>query len=230
MDGVLELKDGTLINIEFQTGNLDEGFLLRCAQYAVNLRVVSERPVETIIISTGFREKSKSSVLISKSTQFEFEIFFYSEFDGLKKLNNIKNKIKNNEKLTANDHYDLILIPLMGNVNRVDAAFEVFGILNNDEIFTKKEQSKIKQCQFVLADIISGDDKKLFQEFLKVIEVNNDYLIEYERKLVENSIEEGRKEGRKEGILNVVRNMKGKFPDEVICEVTGLSLEEVMKL
>ena len=27
MDGVLELEDGTLMNIEFQTGDLDENFL-----------------------------------------------------------------------------------------------------------------------------------------------------------------------------------------------------------
>ena len=86
MDGVLELEDGTLINIEFQTGNLKEDFLLRCAQYSINLRVVSERYVETIVISTGLREKSQNSVLISESTRLEFKTFFYSEFDGLEKL------------------------------------------------------------------------------------------------------------------------------------------------
>ena len=32
MDGVLELEDGTLLNIEFITGDIDEDFLLRCAQ------------------------------------------------------------------------------------------------------------------------------------------------------------------------------------------------------
>ena len=243
MDGVLELQDGTLLNIEFQTGNLDDEFLLRCAQYAVNLRVISRRYVETIVISTGLREKSKSSVLISKSTKLEFKTFFYSEFDGLKKLNIIKDKIENNEKLTDNDHYDLIFIPVMGNVNRVETAFEVFEIANNDKIFTQDEQSKIKQCQFVVADIISNGNKELFQEFLEVIDMNTNYLIEYERKLVESSREEGREEGIKEGIKegreegikegikknskNVVRNMKGKYSDEEISDVTGLSIKEI---
>lgn len=38
------------MDIEFQTGNLTEKFLLRCAQYAVNLRVISGKLVETIIM------------------------------------------------------------------------------------------------------------------------------------------------------------------------------------
>lgn len=66
MDGVLELNDGVLMNIEFQSGNLTEKFLLRCAQYAINLKVISGRLVETNILSTGFRNKSKLTALISK--------------------------------------------------------------------------------------------------------------------------------------------------------------------
>lgn len=239
MDGVLELEDGTLLNIEFQTGNLKEDFLLRCAQYAINLRVVSRRYVETRIISTGLREKSESCVLISKSKKLEFETFFYSEFDGLEKLNNIKNKIVNNEKLTDNDSCDLIFIPLMGNVDRVDVAFEVFEILNNEKIFTKEKQSKIKQCQFVVADIVSNGDEKLFKKFWEVINMNTNFLREYERELVENSKEEGRDEGIKEGMEKILkfvnreevaRNMKGKYSDEEISDITGLSIEEVIKL
>ena len=86
MDGVLVLSDGTLMNIEFQTGNLKENFLLRCAQYAINLRVISGQFVETNIISTGIREKSKLTVLISKIFSFKPKIFFYFEMDG-KKIN-----------------------------------------------------------------------------------------------------------------------------------------------
>ena len=97
MDGVLELEDGTLLNIEFITGDIDEDFLLRCAQYAINLRIISGRHVETKIISTGLRIKSEKIALISKTFQFEPEIFFYSELDGLERLINIENKIKNND-------------------------------------------------------------------------------------------------------------------------------------
>ena len=141
MDGVLELGDGTLLNIEFQTGNLTEKFLLRCAQYAINLRVISGKFVETCIISTGVRKKSILTALISKVFSFKPDIHFYSEFDGLEKLISIKNKIENKEKLTLFDQYELIFIPLMGNVDKVKVAFEVFNIANIPGLFSDDELS-----------------------------------------------------------------------------------------
>ena len=149
MDGVLELEDGTLMNIEFQTGDLDKNFLLRAAQYAINLRIVSGRHVETNTVSTGSRISSEKIALISNDFRFKPRLFFYADFDGLEKLINIQNKIKNNEALSSSDHYDLIFIPLMGNVDRVKVAFEVFKIVNNEKIFNEKDQSKIKQCQLL---------------------------------------------------------------------------------
>ena len=178
MDGVLELDDGTLVNIEFQTGDLDEEFLLRCAQYAVNLRVVSGRYVETKIISTGSRVQSEKVALISEEFKFKPELFFYSEYNGLEKLINIKNKIENKERLSASDHYDLIFIPLMGNVDKVKMAFEVFDIVNNNEIFNNDEQARIKQCQYVVADIIADGDIGLFKKFMGRVFMS-DLLFEY---------------------------------------------------
>ena len=98
MDGVLELDDGTLMNIEFQTGNINEKFLLRCAQYAINLRIVSGKYVETNVFSTGLKIKSKSIAYVSKIFHFKPRLFFYAELDGLEKLKYIKNKIRNHEE------------------------------------------------------------------------------------------------------------------------------------
>jgi len=86
MDGVLKLDDGSLMNIEFETGNLTEKFLLRCAQYAINLRIISGKYVETNIFSTGTRVKSRTMTFISKFFLFKPKLFFYSELDGLEKL------------------------------------------------------------------------------------------------------------------------------------------------
>lgn len=122
----------------------------------------------------------------------------------------------------------------MGNVNKVKAAFEVFNIVNNKKIFSQDEQSKIKQCQFVVADIVADGDKDLRNKLMEGIFVVADFLIEYEKDLVESSIEKGRKEGRKEGrddgIREVARNLKDTLSDEDIAERTGLSIEEVKKL
>ena len=250
MDGVLVLEDGTLINIEFQSGNIGEKFLLRCAQYAINLRLISGKLVETNIISTGIRKNSKMVAFISKFFPFKPRLFFYSEFDGLERLINIKEKIKNQEKLSQEDHYNLIFIPLMGNVDRVKVAFEVFKIANNKNLFGEDEQAKIKQCQYIVAQIVADDDKKLLDKFWRIIKMYNDFLVEYETNLVETTKREVREQVTKEVIkqvteqvteqvtkevtknvtLNLAKNLKDVLSNAEIAERTGLSLEVVQNL
>lgn len=242
MDGVLELDDGVLINIEFQTGDLTEKFLLRCAQYAVNLRVISRKFVETSIISTGNRNKSKLIAFISKFFLFKPNIFFYSEYDGLEILNNIKDKIENKEKLTLLDHYYLVFIPFMGNVNQVEVAFEVFRIANNRELFSAEEQSEIKKCQYVVAQIVANGDKKLFNKFWEIIMWNNDFLVEYEENLIKETTENVTQQVTEQVTeqvtqqvtmdvsKNIAKNLKDVLSDEEIAKCTGLSLETVKGL
>ena len=230
MDGVLELDDGVLINIEFQTGDLTEKFLLRCAQYAVNLRVISRKFVETSIISTGNRNKSKLIAFISKFFLFKPKIFFYSEYDGLEILNNIKDKIENKEKLTLLDHYYLVFIPFMGNVNQVEVAFEVFRIANNRELFSAEEQSEIKKCQYVVAQIVANGDKKLFNKFWEIIMWNNDFLVEYEENLIKETTENVTQQVTMDVSKNIAKNLKDVLSDEEIAKCTGLSLKTVKGL
>ena len=246
MDGVLELDDGVLINIEFQTGDLTEKFLLRCAQYAVNLRVISRKFVETSIISTGNRNKSKLIAFISKFFLFKPKIFFYSEYDGLEILNNIKDKIENKEKLTLLDHYYLVFIPFMGNVNQVEVAFEVFRIANNRELFSAEEQSEIKKCQYVVAQIVANGDKKLFNKFWEIIMWNNDFLVEYEENLIKETTENVTQQVTEQVTQqvteqvtqqvtmdvskNIAKNLKDVLSDEEIAKCTGLSLKTVKGL
>ena len=246
MDGVLELDDGVLINVEFQTGDLTEKFLLRCAQYAVNLRVISRKFVETSIISTGNRNKSKLIAFISKFFLFKPKIFFYSEYDGLEILNNIKDKIENKEKLTLLDHYYLVFIPFMGNVNQVEVAFEVFRIANNRELFSAEEQSEIKKCQYVVAQIVANGDKKLFNKFWEIIMWNNDFLVEYEENLIKETTENVTQQVTQQVTeqvtqqvtqqvtmdvsKNIAKNLKDVLSDEEIAKCTGLSLKTVKGL
>ena len=246
MDGVLELDDGVLINVEFQTGDLTEKFLLRCAQYAVNLRVISRKFVETSIISTGNRNKSKLIAFISKFFFFKPKIFFYSEYDGLEILNNIKDKIENKEKLTLLDHYYLVFIPFMGNVNQVEVAFEVFRIANNRELFSAEEQSEIKKCQYVVAQIVANGDKKLFNKFWEIIMWNNDFLVEYEENLIKETTENVTQQVTQQVTeqvtqqvtqqvtmdvsKNIAKNLKDVLSDEEIAKCTGLSLKTVKGL
>ena len=234
MDGVLELEDGTLMNIEFQSGNLTEKFLLRCAQYAINLRVISGRLVETNILSTGLRDKSKLTALISKFFSFIPKVFFYSEFDGFEKLLSIKDKIENNEKLTLDDHYNLVFIPLMGNIDRVEAAFEVFNIANDSSLFSEDVQSEIKKCQYVVAQIIAENDDELLNKFWSLIKMNNDFLARYQEDLIKKNTDEvtNRVTDRvtDEVTKGIAKNLKDVLTDQQIAERTGLPIETVSQL
>ena len=234
MDGVLELEDGTLMNIEFQSGNLTEKFLLRCAQYAINLRVISGRLVETNILSTGLRGKSKLTALISKFFSFVPKVFFYSEFDGLDKLISIKDKIENNEKLTLEDHYNLVFIPLMGNVDRVKVAFEVFNIANDSKLFSEDVQSEIKKCQYVVAQIIAGNNEKLLNKFWELIRMNNDFLVRYQEDLIKKTTDEVTEQVTEQVTdsvtKDIAKNLKDILTDQQIAERTGLSIETVSQL
>ena len=246
MDGVLELDDGTLLNIEFQSGNLTEKFLLRCAQYAINLRVISGKCVETNIFSTGLRVKSKTIAFISRFFRFRPKLFFYSELDGSERLINVKNKIDNHEKLTLMDRYNLVFIPLMGNVDRVKVAFEVFKIANNKMLFTEDQQEEIKKCQYIVAQIIAEDDDELLNEFWEIIHMNNDFLARYEKDLIDKNTkrvtehvtktvtEQVTKTVTKTVTDNVTRkiakNLKDILPDVEIAKRTGLPIKEVQKL
>ena len=238
MDGVLELDDGTLLNIEFQSGNLTEKFLLRCAQYAINLRVISGKCVETNIFSTGLRVKSKTIAFISRFFRFRPKLFFYSELDGSERLINVKNKIDNHEKLTLMDRYNLVFIPLMGNVDRVKVAFEVFKIANNKMLFTEDQQEEIKKCQYIVAQIIAEDDDELLNEFWEIIHMNNDFLARYEKDLIDKNTkrvtEQVTEQVTKTVTDNVTRkiakNLKDILPDVEIAKRTGLPIQEVQKL
>ena len=234
MDGVLELEDGTLLNIEFLTGNLTEKFLLRCAQYAINLRVVSGKCVETNIISTGLRAKSKTIAFISKFFFFKPKLFFYFELDGTEKLINIKNKIKNNEKLSLMERYNLVFIPLMGNVDKVKVAFEVFKIANNEMLLSEDERVQIKKCQYIVAQIIADDDEKLLNEFWGIIRMNNDFLVKYETELIDRTTkrvtEEVTEKVTDEVSKKIAKNLKDILPDVEIANCTGLSLKDVESL
>jgi predicted transposase/invertase (TIGR01784 family) len=131
--------------------------------------------------------------------------------------------------LTGDDYYDLIFIPLMGNVDKVKATFEVIDIVNNYESFEKHDEETIRQCHYVLAHIIANGNKKLLSKLLERIKMLTLYTDCFEE-LEEEAVEYFKNQGRKEGIKEVAKNLKDTLSEEEIAERTGLSIEEVKKL
>ena len=149
-DGAVMLDDGSLIHIEFQTDDFNEDFLLRCSLYVITLRFLSNRIVESFVLSTGKRENCAKSIKISENLTFSPKLFFYSEFDGTKRLNKIENIINNNEILSTEFHFDLIFLPLMGNINPIEATYKIIDIVNKEELFTQKNSTSLKKHSILL--------------------------------------------------------------------------------
>ena len=118
--------------------------------------------------------------------------------------------------LVDNDYCDLKFIPLMDNVNKIKATFEVIDIANNYESFEKHDEQTIRQCQYVLAHIIANRNKRL----LSINEVDKDVKVIYGL-----FWRTGRRINwilQKKGIKEVAKNLKDTLSDEDIAERTGL--------
>ena len=130
----------------------------------------------------------------------------------------------------------------MGNVNQVEVAFEVFRIANNRELFSADEQSEIKKCQYVVAQIVANGNENLFNKFWEIIMWNNDFLVEYEENLIKETTENVTQQVTEQVTQqvteqvtmdvskNIAKNLKDVLSDEEIAKRTGLSLETVKGL
>ncbi len=122
----------------------------------------------------------------------------------------------------------------MGNVNQVEVAFEVFRIANNRELFSQDEQSEIKKCQYVVAQIVADGNEKLFKEFWEIIMLNNDFLVRYEENLIrettENVTQQVTEQVTRDVSKNIAKRLKDVLSDEEIAKRTGVSLETVKGL
>ena len=79
----------------------------------------------TIIVSTGDPKKSARIAWINEKTNFlPFRIIFLKEYSGDKKLKKIKNKVKNNKKLTFDEIIALVLMALFDNTRPIAEVIE----------------------------------------------------------------------------------------------------------
>lgn len=112
-DLVFETREGILLNFEFQDKKIKKEHLKRYMEYKVALQCQSGKPVVTVIICTYH---IKSEVLIFNETETSIlkPIVHYltDHYDEVKYLS-LKNKIKNNFKLSSRELQYLVLLPFM---------------------------------------------------------------------------------------------------------------------
>ena len=136
-DLVFETREGVLLNFEFQDVKITEKDLKRYMDYKVLLQCQSGKPVVTVIICT-YHVKSEVYIFHETETSILKPIIHYllDHYDEVKYLS-LKNKIKNNQKLSHHDIQFLVLLPFTSIKNsRQEKIRDVCTLI--EEIKTKK--------------------------------------------------------------------------------------------
>lgn len=237
MDKVVKIGD-EYHNIEFQTGKIKPKDLTRFFLYHVTL--LNEHQTEniqtTIIYTEKIKEKQKCK---TKQSIFQPKIFSLKEFNADKILNNIKRKIKNNQKITEDEEFHLAFLPLYETKTvPQDLLYETCKTTNQTQGIKKENIDNIKKSQLMIVDklIKSNEEKKKYLEVITMHSESLNILIQQGKNQgKQEGIEEGRQEGRDEGSRNttfdLTKNMlKANISINKIMEITGLSKEEITKL
>ena len=226
-DIIIEL-DNIILIIEFQSTNVDSNdknwFL---AYYSVvNFKKKTKKEVKLVVISTA--EKSKRIThIIDDIITFKFDIYSMMDEDGDAIINNIENKIENNEKITDEELIDLSLVPVMGSKNTQEKQIEKsVKLILSINLENSKVKNLIRSIAYLLADkfLEDGDNKTILCDALggKMSAV-----YDYGQRKKKEGIEEGIKETSEKMALYMIK--KGESDEEIVKE-TELSLEEIKKL
>ena len=190
--GIVDLpiitQHGFCIDYELHSGIVSDNIVFRNYQYCADLSAALKMPVKPHIISLDENRTPIPDIEIFPGFKFPVNVTFFTDFDGEKILNNIMNKIENNETLDEMDAYDLGLMPFYKNTkSRKEVLVDMISFVNEIEISEEfKYIIKLIQIFSTTALFENEESKKL----LEVIKMKNTYIQEYEK----NLIMEGRRE------------------------------------
>ena len=237
MDFVYLMEDDSYLHYEHFSKNLSYYDIDRTLNYDVELHMENDEAlVDSIIISTGDSSKSKTSVKYSNFNSYApAKVLFLKDYDGDKRLNNLRNNIKNNNELTSFDGLDIMLIPFFNTtMDSEEVVIELCKLANEIPNLTEKQEDRLFWGLWLTTEIFIPDEKKL-EKVRTMTLLNgkniNEILHKKEYEIREESIEEGREEGREEKGIEIAGNMliKGYALNE-ISEMTGLNINSIKQL
>ena len=192
------LEDGSILHLE-EEAELSISDLIRFASYDLKLYNRYRDRVRTIILCIKGYEKSEAE-FNSGSLHYNSTVVDMSKKDGKKKLEELKNKIKNNEKI---NFLDLIFLPLMNSDQKiVELVKETIELEKKLEI-EQNLKNNLVAMTFVLSDKFLSDQE--------ISEIWRDYKMVRIFKYAE---EQGKKEGKKLGERELFKKfVKGNFND-----------------
>ncbi|SDJ01830.1 hypothetical protein SAMN04515654_12324 [Halanaerobium congolense] len=200
------LKDGSILHLE-EEAEIFISDLIRFASYDLKLYNRYRDRVRTIILCIkGYTDSTAG--FNCGSLGYNSTVVDMSKKDGKKKLEELKEKIENNEKI---NYLDLIFLPLMNSdqkiVDRVKATIKLEEKLEIEQ----NSKNNLVALTVVLSDKFLSDKD--------MSEIWRDYKMVKFFKYVE---EQGKKEGEKQGEKKLFKKLiKGNFEgcDDKIMEL-----------
>ena len=226
-DMILEL-DHLIVLTEFQSTIVKTPDEKRYRLYTalVDYAKRNNKPIMLIVISTAEKTKIKQDK-INKDCVFTIPIVSLKDFDGDKIINNIENKIKNNQKITRHEMLNLALAPFMSSKKPLDKQIE-------KTVKTLDEVRKSMKCS---SDFVFGIELLIVEKFIKnerqhkkltnILRDTMKIIDEWRQEDYEN----GKKEGKEEEKINTAKNMlKENYTIKQIATITQLNIESIKQI
>lgn len=226
-DMILEL-DHLIVLTEFQSTIVKTPDEKRYRLYTalVDYAKRNNKPIMLIVISTAEKTKIKQ-YKINKDCVFTIPIVSLKDFDGDKIINNIENKIKNNQKITRHEMLNLALAPFMSSKKPLNKQIE-------KTVKTLDEVRKSMKCS---SDFVFGIELLIVEKFIKnerqhkkltnILRDTMKIIDEWRQEDYEN----GKKEGKEEEKINTAKNMlKENYSIKQIAKITQLNIESIKQI
>lgn len=252
LDFLCKTNDNKLRNIEFQLNDPQSEDLERFYNYNIITTVRHDKTTESMIVTLKRNKTRVKEIKVGKSIDFHPDFFHLANINYDKILNNIENKVKDNDSLTSFEEMSLMIISLLPKYkNKTTMLKRIFNLLEYKNCFNEKKFNIIEGViQLEIERFIPKNKLNEFEReidmtpetqaiFKQAIEETNQKWIQIEKDEArkEGKIEglkegkiEGLKEGEAKGIEKVAKNLKKIHNDTEICELTGLSLKTVQNL
>ncbi|AOZ75154.1 hypothetical protein AC231_02745 [Clostridium pasteurianum] len=192
----------------------------RFLYYDASIFYRENKKVRTIVVYSSDIENVEECV-DAGTIKYRIEPFYMINIDGDEKLEYLKNKIQNKEKLTKEDMMVMTFLPLMrGRESRSERA------IKSIELAQSIEDNGIKlECISMLYALLDkfGDKvtKKKLKEMITMTEIGK--MIREEA--IEEGIEKGKTKGKSELIIKLLIKKFNKIPKNYTDKINNLSNE-----
>ncbi len=237
-DYLFYTEDGGYLHFEFQTTNKKDD-IKRFLYYDASLFCKEGRKLRTLVVySSGI--ENVETYIDAGTVKYNIEAFYMKNLDGDKKLEYLKEKILNGEKLTGEDILTLTFLPLMS-TKRNKGNITIESIELAEKIPEGNEKLQCLTLLYALFDKF-GDEisKKKFKEVVTMTEIGRMIRDEGKAEGIKEGIKEGKTEGKAEILIKqLIKKFKSvpneykekikKMPEETI-EIIATDIFDMEKI